>query len=181
MDSGAPSDARYAGLGVARVVNANAILAAQDKIGTLFSILSRMGIMIATRICAALLIALVVGCSKPVTSPSVRPLGVVESHNADVITADELASPNVNSGDALEAVRRLRPRFLATRGSGSIKATDAGSVHVSLDGGPLQGVSFLSRLRPGEIAEIRYLSSSEAAQRFGTSAGTGAVMLIKTR
>ena len=98
-----------------------------------------------------------------------------------MITATELASANVSSGNALDAVRRLRPRFLATRGSGSIRAADAGTVHVSLDGGPLQAVSFLSRMRPGEIAEIRYLSASQAAQQFGTNSGTGGVMLVKSR
>ena len=133
-----------------------------------------------TRICSTALLVLIMGCAgqQPVVA---RATGTDASRGSDVITATELASATVSSGDALEAVRRLRPRFLATRGSGSIRAAGAGSVHVSLDGGPLQGVSFLSRMRPGEIAEIRYLSASQAAQQFGTNAGTGGVMLVKSR
>ncbi len=99
----------------------------------------------------------------------------------DVITAEELADPSVAAGDALEAVRRLRPSFLVTRGVSSIKNTSAGSVHISIDGAPLLTVDNLARLRPAQIAEIRYLNSSDAAQRFGTSAGTGGVILVRSR
>ncbi|MBC8086037.1 MAG: hypothetical protein H7Z40_02130 [Phycisphaerae bacterium] len=98
-----------------------------------------------------------------------------------MITADELAAPAVRIGDALEAVRRLRPRFLASRGSGSVRNANAGLVRVSVDGGPLQSVNFLSRMRPAEIAEIRFLNATDAAQRFGTASGSGAVMMVKTR
>jgi len=100
---------------------------------------------------------------------------------SDVITAEELADPTVRGGDALEAVRRLRPRFLTSRGSGSVRNANAGSVHLSVDGGPLQTVNFLSRMRPGEIAEIRFLNATDAALRFGTAAGSGSVILVRTR
>lgn len=131
------------------------------------------------RICATLLLTFAVGCAKnKATATHSSSSG---ERASDVITAAELAEPSVSNGDALAAVRRLRPRFLTGRGSGSVRASDAGSVHVSLDGGPLQTVSFLSRMRPGEIAEIRYLNASEAALRFGTIAGTGGVMLVKSR
>ncbi len=102
------------------------------------------------------------------------------SRGSDVITAAELSDPAL-TGDALDAVRRLRPRFLVRRGAQSVRSPDAGSVHVSIDGGPLQTLSILSRFRPIEIAEIRYLNSSDAAQRFGTTAGSGAVILVKSK
>jgi len=98
-----------------------------------------------------------------------------------VISASELAGLSVSSGDALEAVRRLRPRFLATRGAGSVRIAGAGTVHISIDGGPLLSLNVLSRMRPAELSEIRHLSASEAAQRFGTASGSGAVLLVKTR
>jgi hypothetical protein len=103
------------------------------------------------------------------------------ARNADVISAAELADPSVATGNALEAVQRLRPRFLMTRGAMSVKNTTAGSTHVSIDGGPLLTVDALSRLRPSQLLEIRYLSASDAAQRFGTAAGSGGVILAKSR
>jgi len=98
-----------------------------------------------------------------------------------VITAEELDGPSVNTGNALDAVRRLRPNFLMTRGTTSMQNPNAGSVHVSVDGGPLQTLDFLSRLQAREVAEIRYLSPSDAAQRFGVSTGSGAVILVKSK
>ncbi|MEO7997625.1 MAG: hypothetical protein ABI852_09275 [Gemmatimonadaceae bacterium] len=131
------------------------------------------------QICSALLLTLAVGCARNKTAATHA--AATGDRPSDVITAAELSDVSVSNGDALAAVRRLRPRFLTGRGSGSIRASDAGNVHVSLDGGPLQTVNFLSRMRPGEIAEIRYLNASEAALRFGTIAGTGGVMLVKSR
>lgn len=119
------------------------------------------------------------------SAPASEPLpsvvaGDATARKSDVITAEELADPVVNMGDALEAVRRLRPSFLVTRGGTSFRA-GPGSVHVSIDGGSLVAVENLSRIRPNEIVEIRYLSAPDAAQRFGTSAGSGGVILVKTR
>lgn len=133
------------------------------------------------RYCSAVLLMLAIGCAGKAGAPAAKATSAPLNRSSDIISQSELLDPAVNSGTALEAVRRLRPRFLATRGNGSIRTEDAGTVHVSLDGGPLQTVSFLSRMRPSEIAEIRYLNASQAAQKFGTLSGTGAVMLIKSR
>ena len=132
----------------------------------------------AARLVSALLIsALLVGCSSQQGPPVVAS---APSRNSDIISAAELSDPSL-SGDALDAVRRLRPRFLVKRGAQSIKLPEAGSVHVSVDGGPLQALSALSSFRPLELAEIRYLNSSDAAQRFGTSAGSGGVILVRSK
>lgn len=128
-----------------------------------------------------LLAGAVAGCSRNLTSASQSNSAGSAQRTSDVITAEELAAPAVRSGDALEAVRRLRPRFLASRGSGSIRVRNAGTVQVSLDGGPLQSASYLSRLRAGEIAEIRFLNATDATQRFGTAAASGSVMLVKSK
>ncbi|MEQ1693185.1 MAG: hypothetical protein ABMA00_17980, partial [Gemmatimonas sp.] len=87
--------------------------------------------------------------------------------DSDVITAQELADPAVAGDNALDAVRRLRPRFLTSRGRQSVMIAGAGSVLVSTNGGPLRGLSDLGRMRTHEILEIRFLGASEAMQRFG--------------
>jgi hypothetical protein len=133
------------------------------------------------RLCAFALLVTAMACTGGASSASDPSVAPAPSRSSDVITADELNDPAVASGDAYEAVRRLRPRFLMTRGAVSAKNTSAGSVHISVDGGPLLTVDNLSRLRPSQIAEIRYLNSSDAAQRFGTNAGSGGVILVKSR
>ncbi len=124
---------------------------------------------------------LVLGCAKATPRAAVRASPAAATRESDIITEAELLDPSVIGGNAFEAVRRLRPRFLASRGASSIRSADAGTVHASLDGGALQSLDLLSRMRPAEIAEIRYLSASQAAQQFGTSSGAGAVLLIKTK
>ena len=99
----------------------------------------------------------------------------------NLITEQDLADPSVGTGDALTAVRKLRPGFLMTRGTGSIQSVTAGSIHVSMNNGPLLSLSELSGIRAADVKEIRYINASDAAQRFGTAAGTGGVLLVKTR
>jgi hypothetical protein len=128
---------------------------------------------------SALLVAAIACASGSSASDPGTTVGA--GRNADIISAAELSDPAIASGDALEAVQRLRPRFLMTRGAISAKVAQAGTTHVSVDGGPLLTVDALSRLRPSQIAEIRYLSASDAAQRFGTNAASGGVILVKSK
>ena len=128
------------------------------------------------------LFVLAAACSgnpSPARNPNAAP--ATTARRSDVISAEELADPAVSTGTALDAVRRLRPAFLMSRGAVSIKDPTAGSVHVSIDGGALVSVDNLNALRPHQIAEIRYLGAADAAQRFGTSAGSGSVILIKSK
>ena len=133
------------------------------------------------RIGSAILLIGALACASAPSSSGGQKVDAGPKPNADVILAAELADQKVGDSDALEAVRRLRPRFLATRGSGSINNKSAGSVHISVNGGSLQTVDNLSRLRVDEVLEIRYLSASDAAQRFGASASSGPVILVKTK
>jgi hypothetical protein len=130
------------------------------------------------RIFTTVLIVAAMACS---SNPSPGSGSERPTSNADVITAAELADPTVQSGDALQAVQRLRPRFLMSRGMASAKNTSAGSVHLSVDGGSLLTVDNLSRYSPSAIVEIRYISSIDAAQRWGTAAGSGGVILVKSK
>ena len=57
----------------------------------------------------------------------------------------------------------------------------AGAVQVSIDGGALQSISVLNSMRVEQVAEIRYFSSSESAQKYGTSANSGPVLALKRR
>ena len=136
--------------------------------------------MFTKRILAAAIFTLVVACSsnpEPETAASTS-----AGRNDDVITAAELNDPTIAGSDALSAVQRLRPRFLQTRGQMSAKyATTAGTVHVSLDGGPLLTVDALGRYSAQQLMEIRYINAIDAAQRWGTAAGSGAVLTVKSK
>lgn len=98
-----------------------------------------------------------------------------------VLSEDELGESSVGDIDALAVIKRLRPAFLVTRGRASASNASAGSVHVSVDGGPLRGTDALTSIRATEIGEIRYLSTTAAAQRYGSLAGAGPVILIRRK
>ena len=100
--------------------------------------------------------------------------------NPNLITATELADESVKRGDALAAIRHLRPGFLVSRAGGTSQK-GAGTTHVSIDGGPLVALSALSDIPANEVAEIRYLSAPDAAQRFGSAAGSGPAILVKRK
>lgn len=137
--------------------------------------------MTRTRLLITSALAVTLGCTSNPAPGGDPGATSTATRRTDIITADELADPSVSTGDALEAVRRLRPSFLVSRGASSMKNTTAGSVHVSIDGAPLLTVDNLSRLRPAQIAEIRYLNATDAAQRYGTGAGSGGVILVRSK
>ena len=103
------------------------------------------------------------------------------SRNSEIITAAELEDPALGDIDALAAVQRLRPSFLRNRGPVSGQNTAAGLTQISLDGAGLQSIGALRNVRANEVAEMRYFSASDAAQRFGTNAASGAVILVKRK
>jgi len=93
----------------------------------------------------------------------------------DVITAEELAK--VDAPNAFLAVQRLRPQYLQTRGQTTIMGTSVISVYV--DGTRMGGTESLQQIPTADIKEIRWLSSSEATQRFGTGNAQGAIVITR--
>ena len=75
--------------------------------------------------------------------------------------------------DGLEAIERLRRRWLTARGGGMTGAT----VVLYIDGTRRDGLNDLRIYRTGEIVEIEYMSSSDATTRYGTGHGAGAILV----
>lgn len=103
-----------------------------------------------------------------------------QSRNPNLLTAADIAARGQVDGTAYDVIRRLRPTFLTFHGAAGT-SNAAGAVQVSLDGSSLSAVSLLQGLPALNIAEVRYLSASDAAQRFGTSANGGPVLLVKQK
>ena len=96
----------------------------------------------------------------------------------DVITAEELAT--IDAQTALQAIQRLRPNFLQTRGGASM-SINSGPVDivVYVDQTRMGGPSSLSQIPVTEIREIRYLNATDATQRYGTGHGAGAIIVTR--
>lgn len=96
-----------------------------------------------------------------------RPAG----SSADRIVEAELETSYQLS--ALEAVQRLRPRWLQTR-TGTLP-----QVHV--DGNPMGGAENLDALRAADIQDMRYLNAADATTRFGTNYVSGVILVTTKR
>ena len=94
----------------------------------------------------------------------------------DVITSEELNGIDVQN--AYQAVQRLRPNFLQTRGNVSI-TQGAQPVVVYVDETRMGGPSALQQIPIAEVKEIRYLNSSDATQRYGTGHTSGAIVVLR--
>ncbi len=151
---------------------------------------------------ACVVLAAVSACAKPAPSsaplPSPEP-GVIMSadqaqptvnRNRDIITKEELQAPAVNSLSAFDVVRTLRPHFLAQRGKNNVPVKDAngahytddeaGQPHASIDGAKVTALDELKSINANQLIEIRYLTPSQAMQKFGGSARQGPVILVRT-
>jgi hypothetical protein len=87
------------------------------------------------------------------------------SRQSDLITQAEIDS-TLGLTSALDAVQRLRPRFLRNSGARSVRATESGPV-VRVDNEMVGGVEALRSIGLNEIGEIRYYSAVDATARFG--------------
>ena len=84
----------------------------------------------------------------------------------NLITTEELAEYTTLS--ALDVIRRLRPRWLQSRGQTSAQ--------VIQDGARLGDPQNALRSMPvSDIAEMRFLSASDATMRYGTNYPGGAI------
>ncbi len=90
----------------------------------------------------------------------------------NLITADELSGLSVSS--AYDAVRRLRPAWLQTRGRAPLPVVYRNNTRWGGDPSSLESIQI------GTISEMRFLSASDATTRYGTGF-TGGVILVITR
>ena len=82
--------------------------------------------------------------------------------------------------NALQAVQRLRPNFLQTRGGASSSITQGPQdVVVYVDQTRMGGPSTLAQIPITDVKEIQYLNGTDATQRYGTGHGSGVIIVIR--
>jgi hypothetical protein len=97
------------------------------------------------------------------------------TQNRNLITADEIARSNAST--AYEAVERLRPAFLRTRGPQSLQNSEPPTPNVYVDGMKYGTLASLAQLPALGIISIQYLSALDASQRFGIGNEGGAIVV----
>jgi hypothetical protein len=98
------------------------------------------------------------------------------SAQREILTAEEIAAANV--GTAFEAVRQLRPEFLRSRGTMSMRDPSGEYAVVYVNGMRMGGPEQLNTIRAGDVASIRFVSASDATTRWCTGHAGGAIEVI---
>jgi hypothetical protein len=87
----------------------------------------------------------------------------------------------VRSGatDAYQAIRMLRPTFLATRGRTSILRRENAEPAVYVDDRLFGGVASLRDIPANQVVEVRYYGAAQAQMKWGAGHSQGAIS-VKT-
>lgn len=100
------------------------------------------------------------------------------SRQRDLITSAEIAELNVAT--AFDVVRQLRPEYLRSRGTMSIRESQGEYAVVYMNGMRLGGPEQLHQIRASDVQTIRYISASDATTRWGTG-HTGGVIEVTVK
>lgn len=111
----------------------------------------------------------------------------------DVLTSEQLEK--ARGGNLYGVIRSLRPEWLRTRGTGSMRETARGSasgiggdveiehpgiasIRVYLDDSLLGDLDSLRSVDLGTVGAVRFLSAAEATQRWGAGHLHGAILVL---
>lgn len=109
-------------------------------------------------------VALLVGCSRGAATVGTE-TPTPSRPDETVVASEELRSA-ADAPNLYEAVKRLRPRWLAQ------------DVVVYVSNRRYGGSEALRQLLPSTVASLRYFSPSAAQQRFGSNHPNGAIQVI---
>lgn len=100
------------------------------------------------------------------------------SNASSAITRQEIQQAHVN--DAYQAVQKLRPQWLRSRGSMSVTSAgpqDQALPVVFVDGQQYGDLSQLRGIQAMDVQSISYLSPNDATTQFGTGHSGGAILV----
>lgn len=101
------------------------------------------------------------------------------SKDPNLITLEELE--RVNASNLYDAVNRLRPQFLRSRGVTSMQDPNPPRAVVYLDGQRVGGIDFLERMSPMGVISVRFMTPVDASSRYGLNHDGGAIMVSTRR
>lgn len=108
--------------------------------------------------------------------------GNFTSSRSVVLTADEIATHNIEGSSAYDAVARLRPKWLRARGVKSLHVESDSSeyAYIFVDGRPLGKFGTLHDIPLYQVSEVRFYDVAEAAQ-FGPRGEQAGVIEVRLK
>ena len=93
------------------------------------------------------------------------------------LTQTELAT--ANSDNLYDAIAKLRPEWLSSRGPTSVTDATPTSVSVFMNGSMLGKADALKQLVLLDVTEIRYWDAGQASARFGMGHPRGVIEIVR--
>jgi hypothetical protein len=103
-----------------------------------------------------------------------RATAPVES-NPNLLTGDQLRETNV--GNVYDALRRLRPQWLRSRGSASIVSPESTEAVVYVSGIRRGEPRTLQNVSLDQVQRVEFIDARDATTRFGTGHAGGAILV----
>jgi hypothetical protein len=125
-----------------------------------------------------ILAAAVLACA-PASGTSTQ--GPATPRKANLLTVAEIVATGADVGNAYDAIARLRPNWLASRGAVSFNTPGTDLPVVFVDGQKYGELNSLLNIPAYQVAEIRYHTSAESGGVFGLQGGSAGVIEIKMR
>jgi hypothetical protein len=119
---------------------------------------------------------MLVGLMLAVASCGTPPRGASPRGSRDVITRAQMVE--VNASTVYDAVQKLNPTWLTSRGPVSVTNMSPTVATVYMSGNEVGDIEFLRSLRPDDVDEVRYYEAGEASARFGMGHPRGVIEVI---
>jgi hypothetical protein len=103
--------------------------------------------------------------------------GRAERGATNVLTVAQLTATNAES--LFEAINRLRPSWLTSRGPTSVTNTTPTEVSVFMAGTFLGHTEVLQQIRVLDVTEVKYWDAGSASARFGMGHPRGVIELTR--
>lgn len=114
--------------------------------------------------------SLVVGCAGAATQGR-------SSGNGTTLSQAELA--RTNAGNVYDAIVKLQPEWLSSRGATSVTDATPTGVDVYMNGTFLGKADYLRDVRLQDVTGVKYWNAGQAAARFGMGHPRGVLEIIR--
>lgn len=95
----------------------------------------------------------------------------------NVLTQEQLVTTNKTS--LYEAIERLRPEWLTSRGPASATNLEPAVASVYMNGTMLGKAEYLREMRVLDVTEVRYWDAGQASARFGMGHPRGVIEILR--
>jgi len=123
------------------------------------------------RLTTGVAVAFLLACASATTQ------GHTERGSSNTLTQDQLASTNAEY--VYDAVVRLRPTWLSSRGPTSVTDATPTSVSVFAGGSLLGKAEALKDVRVLDVREVKYWDAASASARFGMGHPRGVIEITR--